>query len=73
MNNKVLMAYIKMISDGTAFSNWGEIPDAIFRQRIINKILNDNKLSFEDVQKLKMMKQLKKYVDEFLKEEDFKI
>lgn len=80
-----LAAYLRMISDGTAFTNWGETPDSRLRNKIVHSILTGKGIDFSSINELQKLKKyvknikperkaLEKAIEEFMiKEEDFKV
>ena len=63
--DKILESYIKMILDGSAFSNWDIIPNKEERIKIAESVLEDN------IEKFNLDYNIKDL--DFLKEDDFKV
>jgi hypothetical protein len=85
-DTRVLKAYMKMIYEGTAFENWGQMPDQIFRKKIVEGILKDTGITYSDCEKLNKLKRavghiktddkraLEKAINDFMiSEEEFKV
>ena len=77
-----LKAYMAMLLDGTAFSNWKNPPDAPTRAILVESIMKgksfNETLDFSDIKKVvtesKSTKDLKRLMDEMLiKEDEFKV
>lgn len=79
MSVGVMKAYLKMILDGTAFSNWESKPDEIKRNKIIDYILEGKSFnSYLNLRKATIRsrneEELKSMIDEMsIKEEEFMI
>ena len=80
---KVLRAYMTMILDGSAFSNWENKPDRQQRYDLVESILKDTSYRGQplDVRKIQKIvtesentKQLKRMMEEmFIDEDEFKV
>lgn len=79
-SDKVLQAYVTMLLDGTAFSNWKYKPNDEMRYEIVESLIKD-KLGYEyidlrmnEIKKVKNEEELDKLLNEWeIKEDDFKI
>lgn len=78
-NRKIIEAYMRMILEGSAFSNWTNPPSGETRNRIINHILKGEPLNdFIDLERAiyysRDEEELKRMINEMsIKEDEFMI
>ena len=72
-NKKIIMAYIEMIADGRAFSNWENPPDSQTRSNLVESFVKAS--NFKGVLDFsRNEKELKRLLDEMeIKEEEFQV